>query len=92
MRNLVATRSLTYATRRLKAGDYFTARSDKDARILVAIRKARSAPAREPGSVVESDLAALRSEYEAAIGKRPFMGWDAEKLREKLAEFEASKD
>ncbi len=41
MRNLIATKPLTYATRRLKAGDGFTTRTDKDARVLIAIRKAR---------------------------------------------------
>lgn len=32
-----------------------------------------------------NDLTALRAEYEAKLGKRPFMGWDAESLREKIA-------
>lgn len=31
-------------------------------------------------------LKALRAEYEAKFGKRPFMGWDAEALTKKLAE------
>jgi hypothetical protein len=31
------------------------------------------------------DLASLRAEYQAKCGKRPFMGWDADALREKLA-------
>lgn len=31
------------------------------------------------------DIAALRAEYEATLGKRPFMGWDAATLREKMA-------
>ncbi|MET3925945.1 hypothetical protein [Devosia sp. 2618] len=45
MRELTATRSFTYANRRLQAGDYFTARSVGDARALVAIGKARAATA-----------------------------------------------
>jgi len=32
------------------------------------------------------DLVALREEYQAALGKRPFMGWDAPALRAKIAE------
>lgn len=32
------------------------------------------------------DLTAARAEYHAAVGKRPFHGWDAETLREKVAE------
>lgn len=30
-------------------------------------------------------LAALRAEYERVVGKRPFNGWDAETLLEKMA-------
>jgi hypothetical protein len=33
------------------------------------------------------ETAALRAEYERVIGKRPFMGWDAAKLREKIEAF-----
>lgn len=32
------------------------------------------------------DMAALRAEYLAKKGKKPFMGWDESTLREKLAE------
>lgn len=38
------------------------------------------------------DLAILREDYEELMGKKPFMGWDAEKLREKIAEAERAKD
>lgn len=31
------------------------------------------------------DLSALRAAYEKALGKRPFNGWDAATLREKIA-------
>lgn len=31
------------------------------------------------------DLPALRAEYQAVVGRRPFPGWGAEVLREKLA-------
>lgn len=33
------------------------------------------------------DLAAARVEYEAALGKKPFHGWDAAALRAKMANF-----
>lgn len=33
----------------------------------------------------EIDIKALRAEYEAKFGKRPFPGWDAQTLTEKLA-------
>lgn len=32
-------------------------------------------------------MAALRSEYEVALGKKPFMGWDADTLRAKMQEY-----
>lgn len=37
--------------------------------------------------VAEDDLGSLREEYETAVGKRPFMGWDADTLRAKMAEY-----
>lgn len=41
MPKMIATKSMTYATRRLSAGDPFTARSRADAGVLVALGKAR---------------------------------------------------
>lgn len=32
------------------------------------------------------EMTELRQEYERVVGKRPFHGWDASKLREKMAE------
>lgn len=32
------------------------------------------------------DLAELRAEYQTAVGKRPFHGWDAATLRERISE------
>ncbi|MGJ0236977.1 hypothetical protein ACQEPB_00450 [Novosphingobium fluoreni] len=34
----------------------------------------------------EPDVAKLRELYEELVGKRPFMGWDAETLAAKIAE------
>ena len=31
-------------------------------------------------------LSALRAEYQETVGKRPYHGWDAETLREKIEE------
>lgn len=31
------------------------------------------------------ELASARADYEAKLGKKPFMGWDAKTLREKIA-------
>lgn len=36
-------------------------------------------------------LHALRQQYQEVVGKRPFNGWDAEKLQAKIAEAKASK-
>jgi hypothetical protein len=47
---LVATKPFTYATRRMQAGDAFEA-SDRDARLLLAIKKARRADDRVPGQI-----------------------------------------
>ena len=94
MAHLIATKSFTYATRRLLPGQDFITRTDRDARLLVAIGKARRAtgkvaPAVKPAAP-DDDLSDLRAEYQAATGKRPYHGWDADQLREKIAEAEAS--
>jgi len=38
------------------------------------------------------DRAMLRAEYEKLLGKRPYMGWDADELREKIAEHRKSSE
>lgn len=43
-------------------------------------------PARDEPPPVEGDMALLREQYQRIIGKRPFNGWSAEQLREKIAE------
>lgn len=89
MSNLIATKALTYRTRRLVAGDLFEARP-RDARLLVAIGKARDAavgaqPVRKPAPAANTAVAPLRAEYERVVGKKPFNGWDAATLQEKIA-------
>lgn len=98
---LKATRDFTYSTRRLKAGDVFEVRKPFDAKILVAIKKAK--PHREPGKVDAppanlatklapaadepvDEMTALRAEYFEKLGKRPFNGWDADTLHAKMTE------
>lgn len=34
----------------------------------------------------DEELSRLRAEYQEAVGKRAFHGWDAETLRQKIAE------
>ncbi|WP_313444515.1 hypothetical protein [Brevundimonas sp.] len=84
MADLIATKTMTYATRRLQAEDTFTA-SRRDARILVAIGKARYVSS---DAIADDDLPALRDAYKSKLGKRPFNGWDADTLRAKIAEAE----
>lgn len=84
---LIATGRMTYGTRRLSAGDEFYA-TGTYARALTAIGKAKTAPpAAKPVKVPQHDVVTLlRAEYERVVGKRPFMGWDEDKLRGKIAE------
>ena len=81
---LIATKPLPYAGRRLLVGDAFTARTPAHARVLVAIKKARPADA-EQAEPQLPDIDALRGEYLAVLGKRPFNGWDAQTLAAKIA-------
>lgn len=98
--DLIALKPMRYGTRRLMAGDAFEAR-EPYAGILVAIKKARHA--RAVGSIApppvdvsrkiaesfpDTNIAAVRAEYQRVTGKRPFMGWDAATLRQKMAEAE----
>jgi hypothetical protein len=52
MPDLIATKSLRYATRRLMAGDEFTANA-RDARVLIAIKKATAKP--DTGAATKRD-------------------------------------
>ena len=85
-----------YRNRMLTAGSPVTL-SAGDARLFAkhgwATAKARAAKVREIEPKdgyrryerVEDDLKVLRAEYEKKLGKRPFNGWDAATLREKIA-------
>lgn len=85
----------TYMTRALKAHD------PRFARVLGRLGYERSdlvaedpldhdGDGRKGGakSPAGDDIAALREAYEAKLGKRPFMGWDADTLKAKIAETE----
>lgn len=41
----------------------------------------------EPAQDIDVVTPALRAEYEVLVGKRPFMGWDADELRQKMQEY-----
>lgn len=83
--DLIAKRSMTYATRRLLPGDGFVA-PERIARVLIASKKATTAATAADTQSTERDkLALLRSEYQQTTGKKPFHGWDATTLRAKIA-------
>ncbi|UZW54051.1 hypothetical protein NUH86_10945 [Sphingobium sp. JS3065] len=88
---LVAAKAFTYATRRLKAGDYFTTRNSADGRALVATGRARLAldDAAVPQDQRASNIDTLRAEYVEVLGKRPYHGWSEEELSAKIAEARA---
>lgn len=48
-----------------------------------AIDESADAPAVEE----TEDMRALRDEYQTAVGKRPFMGWSAEDLKDKIGQY-----
>lgn len=87
MRDLIATKGMRYGTRRLQAEDAFSAKS-RDARLLVAIGKARYATtdAVAHDASQGDDLTELRATYQEKVGKRAYHGWDADTLRAKIAE------
>lgn len=85
MAELIATRALTYGTRRLTAGDAFQARP-RDARILLAIGKARvpaAEPAEPPAVDDDDDLDALRAEA-AELGVEVDGRWKEKRLRAEI--------
>jgi len=61
------------------------------AREMIALGRAtdekpRRAPKAQEAAPAQDDIAALRAEYQAKFGKRPFNGWSAAQLKEKIAE------
>lgn len=91
---LIAARPFTYATRRLKVGDYFVARTMADHRALVATGRAKlgnanGKPLTLPDAVPDV-LEKLRAEYLEVVGKRPYHGWDAQMLAAKISEARAA--
>lgn len=66
---LIAKKSFRYNTRELNAGDAFDA-SDKDARVLKAIRKAEDAP--DQGSSVDAPKPRARGAQAGRTGRMQF--------------------
>ena len=73
----------TYMDRALKSRD------PRFARILGKLGYERRDMVADADPVDDGDdLTALRAEYQAKVGKKPFHGWGAETLREKIAAVE----
>lgn len=73
--------------------------SRRDASILQKLgrgtymtRDMRAQPVVEPVNTEDDALTELRAQYQDVVGKRPFHGWDAETLRQKIAEAEQDDD
>lgn len=76
-----------YFTRALKAAD------PRFARVFGKMGYNRADLAADDGAATApvepqqpDDLGALRDQYQDAVGKRPYHGWDAAELRRRIAE------
>lgn len=72
-----------YFTRALQAND------PRYARVFGKLGYSRSDMTADDGAppiAHVDDLAALREQYQAAVNKKPYHGWDADELRKRIAE------
>lgn len=73
-----------YFTRALRAND------PRYARVFGKLGYGRSDLVAEepavPPAPAADDLTALREQYQAVVGKKPYHGWDADELRKRIAE------
>lgn len=83
MPDLIATRDMRYATRALRAGDPFQA-SNQDARVLIAIKKARPADASVDPVAPAQTLDELRDKA-ARLGITVSTRWGDKRLLEEIA-------
>lgn len=75
-------------TVKIKRGDRVTRinKCDFDPKIhVLADAPQKTAAKAAPSRPADDERPALREEYERVFGKKPFAGWDADKLREKIA-------
>lgn len=98
---MIATKDLKYRTRRLKTGDGFRVKNDREAKVLAYLKKAervanvntqvalddaRAKVGLAPLSKDSESIAELREQYFEAFGKRAFNGWSSVVLKAKIAE------
>jgi hypothetical protein len=75
-----------YGTRMLTAGERILM-SGPAARAALALGRVTTEKPHRARKAVEpqDERPALRAEYEAKVGRKPYNGWDADTLREKIA-------
>lgn len=94
--NMVATKPMRYGTRRLLAGDKFEC-PERHAKLFMILKRAKEherakvdIPPMPQGlkaqAAVSDETSALRAEYQAMLGRRPYHGWDAAELRRRMAD------
>ena len=79
------TKGSTYMDRAMRSAD------PRFARILGKLGYQRSDMVSEADKA-EEELTELRTQYQEAVGKRAYHGWDANTLREKIAEASEADD
>lgn len=99
--SMIATKDLKYRTRHLKAGEGFRVKSEREAAVLVHLKRAergdnmnrkvalddaRAQVGMKPISQETEEIKVWRERYEATLGKRAFNGWSIDKLKEKIAD------
>jgi hypothetical protein len=86
---VIALKRTKYGGRSYKAGEEFNVKTKQDAKLLQALRLVEPydyAPETYSRRDMRAeDITAVRVEYETVVGKRPFHGWDAATLRQKMA-------
>lgn len=97
---MIALKPGRYGTRHLEAGEQFEIER-KIARVYIAQKRARemtneeippqpkSAPKAVQTDDAANETADARADYERVVGRKPFYGWDAATLREKIAAHQA---
>ncbi len=87
MPDLIATRDMRYATRALSAGEPFQA-NNRDARLLVALKRATLAPADAQAEPAAPSIEELRDQA-AKLGISVHVRWGEKRLQDEIAKAQA---
>lgn len=69
MKNLIAVRPLRYATRQLRAGEHFSTKTERDARILIATGRAKLDEARAKAHLPPPPVEIVEKVRSAVVSK-----------------------